>query len=384
MGRLLDSNLATAGNHARTLTANAMRLGQIEDAGSANAFAFSAYLPLLTPLPHSRSTGPERISQILELLPAGVVIVGGNGCVEECNRTARRFFGEDLLGRPWRQVVQDKVAPRPDDGCDISLIDGTRVHITTCSLETEPGQAVLISDVTEVRDLERELSQLKHLAEVGEMVASMAHQIRTPLASAMLYVSQLAMDTSAPHAVQTALEQLRHLDRLTSEMLKLAKKDELEVDEFSIAELMTGLFDSVEPTAVSKHLVYTPQPGLEAARILGNEDALRSAILTLVDNAMQMGGESVTVEIDVRTCDGGVEIQVQDDGPGIPPAVRERIFDPFFTTRSNGTGLGLAVVRRIVCKHGGRIEVSDSSRSGASFTLFLPRLSERNRTNKST
>src|SRR5690606_13169564 len=123
----------------------------------------------------------------LDILPGGVVVLDGRGRVIEANPLALELLGEPLLGVFWREVIQRSFAPRADDGHEISLQDGRRLSLATRSLAGEPGQLILLTDLTETRRLQDELARHARLSALGRMVASLAHQIRTPLSTALLY-----------------------------------------------------------------------------------------------------------------------------------------------------------------------------------------------------
>ena len=112
--------------------------------------------------------------------------------MREANPAACELLGEPLVGELWRQVIARSFAPRKDDGHEISLRDGRRLSIATRSLDAEPGQLVLLNDLTETRRLQDQLARHERLSSLGRMVASLAHQIRTPLSAAMLYAGHLA------------------------------------------------------------------------------------------------------------------------------------------------------------------------------------------------
>ena len=120
------------------------------------------------PLAHAAAVaarpGPGRANQTLEALPAGVVVLNAQGLVEVCNPAARALMGEDARGQRWREVAARVFRPRPDDGPDLSLVNGRRVHIDTTSLRDPPGQLLLIQDVTEVRALQTRVAQLERLS----------------------------------------------------------------------------------------------------------------------------------------------------------------------------------------------------------------------------
>lgn len=133
----------------------------------------------------------DRLQSLLKALPAGVVVLDAEGVVVESNPAAQSLLGEPLDGMTWIDVIKRAFSPKVDDGHDISLRDGRRVSISTEALGNEPGQILLLQDVTETRKLQEGLNRHKRLSDMGEMAASLAHQIRTPLSSALLYCSHI-------------------------------------------------------------------------------------------------------------------------------------------------------------------------------------------------
>lgn len=318
-----------------------------------------------------------RLGLLLDALPGGVVVLDADGIVQECNPAARGLLGESLRGALWREVVQRVFAPRPDDGHDVSLCSGRRVNIATCSLGEEPGQVLLIKDVTETRRLQEQLAQLRRLSAMGEMAASLAHQVRTPLASALLYAGNLGRTDLEPNARQRFGDKLRgvlgHLEKLVKDMLAFARKGNFEVEDVSMSGLESALRQMLETGVGHTTIDFELRNDAGEAIVQGNRDALVSACRNLVENAAQSGGDGVRIGVRLsRTREETVEIRVSDNGQGINPEIRERLFDPFFTTRGGGTGLGLSVVQAVVQSHGGRVLVSSEPGQGSSFALELP------------
>lgn len=133
----------------------------------------------------------NRLQNLLSLLPGGVIVIDEEGRVREANPAACDMLGLPLEGELWRHVITRCFAPREDDGHEISLKDGRRLSIATRSLDAEPGQLVLLNDLTETRHLQDQLARHERLSSLGRMVASLAHQIRTPLSAALIYASHL-------------------------------------------------------------------------------------------------------------------------------------------------------------------------------------------------
>lgn len=320
----------------------------------------------------------QRLTALLEALPAAFVELDGNGVIQECNPAARELLNEPLLGTLWRDVVRRAFAPRIDDGHEVSLRDGRRVHVATCSLGQGPGQLLLINDVTEMRRLQEQLSHLKRLSSMGEMAASLAHQIRTPLASALLYASHLGcerLDVAARRRVSQRLtSRLGQLESLVRDMLVFARNGIYECEELFLSTLHADLVHLVETQISAAGVALrTGFAGCEVT-INANREALLSALQNLVTNALQAGSSRIELRCSADGADSA-RIVVSDDGPGIPSADRERLFEPFFTTRANGTGLGLAVVQAVVRAHGGSVSVCSVPGVGSSFAVELPVLS---------
>ncbi len=134
----------------------------------------------------------NRLQSLLDLLPGGVIVIDAHGVVREANPAALGLLGEPLVGMLWREVIARCFAPREDDGHEISLRDGRRLSIATRSLNGEPGQLILLNDLTDTRRLQEQLARHERLSALGRMVASLAHQIRTPLSAALLYAGHLS------------------------------------------------------------------------------------------------------------------------------------------------------------------------------------------------
>src|SRR3989344_4456274 len=184
----------------------------------------------------------NRLARLLSALPGGVVVLDGAGWGRDANPAAIRLLGEPLVGQPWRTVIERAFRPQPEDGHDVSLRDGRLVSIETSSLGEEPGQILLLNDVTEARLMQDRLARHKRLTAMGEMAASLAHQIRTPLASAMLYVSHLTqptMDVDQRHRTAAKIQGgLRHLEKLVNDMLVFARGGAVGNEEIPVAALL--------------------------------------------------------------------------------------------------------------------------------------------------
>lgn len=323
----------------------------------------------------------DRFHTLLKALPAGAVVLDGAGRVQESNPAAEELLGEPLRGESWVKVIQRAFAPRVDEVHEISLRDGRLVSISTQPLGEEPGQIVLLHDVTEARVLQERLNRHKRLSAMGEMAASLAHQIRTPMSSAMLYASQLKSarldDRGRVRFAGKILSSLSHLESMVNDMLIFAKGGSAGEDTIELGGLLLELQESMEGMLAQAEAVLSLKNQTGEASLRGNRQALLGALQNLINNAIQACGKGARLEINMAPAQAraetqGVLLSVSDNGPGIPDDVRERLFEPFFTTHTRGTGLGLAVVQAVARAHDGAVWVDSESGRGATFTLFLP------------
>jgi two-component system sensor histidine kinase FlrB len=319
----------------------------------------------------------NRLENLLQALPAGVLVLDGEGRVREFNPAAAALLGPVSGGELWRDVVARAFAPRWDDGHDISLKDGRRVNLSTEALGGEPGQIVLLNNVTETRELQEQLAQHRRLAAMGEMAAGLAHQIRTPLTSAILYLSNLRRgqldEGLRARFSEQALARLKHLERLVADMLLFARSGAFDAVDLEVAALLADLRPGAGAVQVPEGFAVTLVDASGAARIRGNRDALLSACANLIENAEQAAEGRGAMTITARQLAGMVELEFCDDGPGVPAAIRDSIFEPFFTTRSRGSGLGLAVCQAVIEAHGGQIDLDDAQPgAGSTFRIRLP------------
>ena len=314
-----------------------------------------------------------RLQQILAALPAAVIVLGASGEVMDCNNLAVDFLGEPLLGEDWSDLMQDRLTQIGDTPHERRLPDGRQVNMTRNFLGNESGQIILLSDVSEMRSLQKMLAQQKHLTAMGEMAASLAHQVRTPLATAILYASQMDKpvidDKKRQLFTRKILERLHHLERQINDMLIYAKQGRLSMECFSLTSLLMRINESM----AERNIRFMLNNRVDVDVMLGNEDALRGALMNLLNNAGEACDDNGLVVMTVFQEDQySLCIRIEDNGIGMNESQQQRVFEPFFTTKSSGTGLGLAVVDSVVRAHSGSITCSSVVGRGTVFTLMLP------------
>ncbi|WP_423835184.1 sensor histidine kinase [Stutzerimonas stutzeri] len=318
----------------------------------------------------------NRLQSLLDLLPGGVIVIDGQGRVREANPVALDLLGAPLEGALWREVIARSFSPRSDDGHEISLKDGRRVSIATRSLNIEPGQLVLLTDLTETRRLQEQLARHERLSAIGRMVASLAHQIRTPLSSALLYASHLEQGgLSAEHQQRFAgrlKDRLNELEHQVRDMLVFARGDLPLEDRLTPAELLAGIRVAAETQL--EGIAVRWQCDAHAGALLCNRDTLVGALLNLIENALQAATGDTRLKIHLFSRGAVLRLSISDNGAGIDAATLAQVGEPFFTTRATGTGLGLAVVNSVARAHSGALALRSRPGRGTCATLQLPLL----------
>jgi len=319
----------------------------------------------------------KRLENLLSALPGGVIVIDGEGIVKESNPAAIELLGMPLIGERWRDVVARAFKPQWDDGHDVTLHDGRYVNISTQSLESEPGQILLITDVTETRQLQEQISGLKRISAIGEMAAALAHQIRTPLSSALLYVSNLGVskldNERRKRFTKKTMSALQHLEILVEEMLLFARGDRLTTRPENIVDVISDFIEQQHIELENCNLKISFNNKIPDTQVNLSCDAFKSALQNIFNNACQAAADDVNLNIDLQHNQSNqIQLKITDDGPGIPDSIKPRIFEPFITTRTSGTGLGLAVVDAVIRAHKGTVTVENASESGTCFTICLP------------
>ncbi|SDH75665.1 two-component system, sensor histidine kinase FlrB [Pseudomonas benzenivorans] len=316
----------------------------------------------------------HRLQSLLDLLPGGVIVIDGQGVVREANPVARNLLGQPLVGMLWRQVIARSFAPREDDGHEISLQDGRRLSIATRSLHGEPGQLVLLNDLTETRRLQDQLARHERLSALGRMVASLAHQIRTPLSAALLYASHLTEQVLPLEQQQRFAgrlkERLHELEHQVRDMLVFARGELPLPDRLSPKALFEALRGAGE--AHVQGMTVRWQCDSRDGELLCNRDTLVGSVLNLVENAIQAAGREARLKVHLYQRGNTLRLCISDNGPGMDPATLARLGEPFFTTKTTGTGLGLAVVKAVARAHQGELQLRSRAGRGTCAVLILP------------
>ena len=315
----------------------------------------------------------NRFATMLDALPGGVIILDSKDAITEANPQARALLGEPLEGQSWA-TIEERGRFNPQGSFEIR---GRRLNISTCPLPGGEETIVLVSDITAQHTLQRELGRKTRLSSLGEMAARLAHQIRTPLSSTVLYVDQLSKDIDhvKRDRICTALKaQLSQTESLITSMLGFVRGGSLlclePTNVKSVVEEALSSCDGILEASAAEITANKINPGLT---ILAAPTELSSVIANVIQNAIQVCEARPAIEVWAGAINQHMMlIRVSDNGPGIPSDVIDQVFDPFFTTRAAGTGLGLAVLASVVQRHGGTVHAANRESGGAQFTILLP------------
>lgn len=317
----------------------------------------------------------ERLTRLLEALPAGVAVLDREGRLDVANPAADHLLGTPALGMSWAEIERTRL--RPTETAGEMQAGAYRVAVTMTTLDAAGGRIVLLHDITEAHRLKLQAERHERLAAMGEMAAQLAHQLRTPIAAALLYAGNLE-NPDLPEASRVSIAQktvgrLKHLERLIQDMLLFARGEVLGRETCAVDDLMSELAHTFEPLARARGVEFAAAPAPAGLEITGNRKALVGAITNLLENALQAVPAGGRIGLGVTVAEDRLAFTVKDNGRGMPPDVVARLFEPFFTTRAEGTGLGLAIARGVARAHGGGIDVESEPGVGTEFVLTVSR-----------
>ncbi len=335
--------------------------------------------------------------QILLDLPIGVcslgmrqeVLIWNDRLAELSGLSADRVLGTPVseLPSPWDQVFGDFLAgdARHQYKLEVVLDNQARwldLHQETVAAvdDSSPsGTVLLVEDLSEQQRLEAEVAHSARLASIGTLASGVAHEIGNPLTGITCIAQNLREEDDAGErrqGIEDILQQARRINDIVQSLLSFARPEKLEhrtLQQFELGELVDEALRLVKLSRSGRDRHFEPQVPTGLA-IEGDRARMTQVLLNLLGNAADASAAGGRIEIRARRGAGSVTLDVQDWGSGIPAALRDRIFEPFVTTKEpgRGTGLGLALVYRIVADHGGSVHVDSREGLGTTFTVRLP------------
>jgi len=335
---------------------------------------------------------------VVEKMPLGLIAVDEEGRVAAFNENAENILNnraEEIIGQPaetslpaFIKSIQQRIRSAGaivEEDMEITLPEHTAplpLRISGAILKDETGASmgnvIIFRDLSEVRRLEREIERSRRLASVGSLAAGVAHEIRNPLSSikgfATYFKERYKDHEQDRETAGIMIQEVERLDRVISQLLEFARPSALDIKPVAINDLISHSLRLIEGDARSKQISVVSKIDPEIDQFPLDSDRMNQALLNLYLNALQAMDKQGVLTVTVAKTSGNnqIRIDVTDTGKGIDPEKKERIFDPYFTTKSDGTGLGLPIVHKVIEAHGGMITVKSAPDSGTTFSLFIP------------
>jgi PAS domain S-box-containing protein len=338
------------------------------------------------------------LNNILSSVSSAILVFDCNGRISHCNEASGRLFeaGDRLLGRLGKDLIAGDT--RPGVSAMQTLSTGEEfsseeklftlksdkevpVAVSTSLMKDQSGVVIgaveVIHDLTKIRALEDQVSRVRALAALGEIAATVAHEVRNPLGGIAGFASLLQRDLPEDHPGQRLVDKIikgvENLNDSVTSLLTYARDinlspRDIELKSF-LREIVTYFRADINHSSGKYRISTKLSPDDLHWRL--DPEQFRQAIVNLLHNAVQAMPDGGEIEL-AATGDDTLTVDVSDRGVGIDVDLMERIFTPFFTTKQGGTGLGLATVKKIVDAHRGRVEVESATNCGTKFRLRFP------------
>ena len=340
--------------------------------------------------------------QVLSELHEGVLVFNAGGEIHLANPAWGRILGMeppaegslalDLVGADTELsiLVRDALRGQITTECDVrwTAADGElrwlRASTAALDVASPALHLLLIREVSELKQLERDIWQVEKMTALGRLAASVAHEVRNPLSAVDIQLQLLEEDLQtlgegAPNKVyerlSTARTEMRRLDGIVQNFLRFSRPPALHLQAVHPNDLLSHLHALVEPEARARGIDLLLHLGPDLPVMSADENLLSQALLNILINAFQAVGESPRVELRSLPGDSGqcVLFQIVDNGCGMSADELEKVMEYYYTTKDTGTGLGLSIAQGIVHQHRGSLDVESTPGSGTSVTLTLPR-----------
>ncbi|MDM5231974.1 PAS domain-containing sensor histidine kinase [Lysinibacillus pakistanensis] len=329
-------------------------------------------------------------------LPYAVIVSDASGIILGLNKYAEMYLKLEktqLLHKAHQHIFDSFTMKKGqitsylsklmgEKHASIHVVDETQVS-RTCYYEIssvfdEYNNIIItvINDETEKKQLQHKVEHQQALNVVGQMAASIAHEIRNPLTSLKGFTELLKLNADEESRMYLSVidSELQRMEQILSELLVLSKPTSMKVELLDLDNIVKQVIEFMLPDALMKNIMiqYISSTN-QAAYIGGNENRLKQVFMNLIKNAMESmnNGGTITIEMNVIDCTM-VELMIKDEGNGMDSSTLQNLFQPFYTTKSTGTGLGLAFVKKVIEEHEGLIGVNSELQKGTCFHLQFP------------
>jgi two-component system sensor histidine kinase HydH len=333
---------------------------------------------------------------LVENMPIGLVAINDREEIISFNQTAESILGylhphvlgknaHEIIPPPCMALLQGLKAQKKviEEEIDCPLKNGRTISLEVIATVLEEdngnflGYVILFRDITEVQHLKKEMERSQRLASVGSLAAGIAHEIRNPLSSikgfATFFKERYRDNPEDQQTADIMVQEVERLNRVIGQLLEFARPMEMKRQWTSIQEVIRHTLRMIEGQAKAKNVAIRTDLPQHIGNIFIDSDKITQVLLNLYLNGMEAMEEGGALTIAVLPHDSRmVRIDVSDTGKGIHEKDLARIFDPYFTTRSSGTGIGLAIVHKIIESHDGELRVTSEPGKGTTVSIFLP------------
>ncbi len=326
----------------------------------------------------------DHLNSILDSMSDGVIAVGTDGTITTFNHAAADVLGfspQAVIGRPYGEVFGRELASAP--GRLVTELRGEDGKVVPVNEKCSPisdrdgariGTLYVFQDLREIEALRKEVRHKDRLAAVGQMAATVAHEIRNPLGGirgfAALLERDIDEDDPRQRLVQKIISGTKSLDAVVSELLEYTRPVEITLRPENCRDLVAASIGYLELDGGGVEVRNEVDPGI---CVRADSHKIRQALLNVLLNAVQSIDGQGRVRVTSQADEESVTITVVDTGCGIEAEDLDKVFSPFYTTKEKGTGLGLALAAKTVESHGGSLEATSTLGEGSSFHMRLYR-----------
>lgn len=334
---------------------------------------FLGFVRMLNPIKKNKETFDQYCS-LLNELPVAILVLDNTGIIQFCNQTATEVFAASLIGTKWLDLMEDQIKSVSHQGNYVVLKNNAEMMVSTQSSEALKGQILLLTDISNINAESTINNKLSHLKSINQLSSGLAHQLKTPLATALVYLSTIKsfpeLDNKIKVPIGRSIQQLKVIQNLIENELAIFKAQDIKVECIELNHTLTVLINDF------KELFKKIQFKLELSQneltyVFAHKDALMSAISNIIDNAIEASDAAGAIDVTTLVQDGKVYINVIDYGDGITPTNLNKIEQLYFTTKNKGSGIGLPIAKSIVEAHQGSLTFS-SNCDYTTFTICLP------------
>src|SRR5271166_258652 len=336
----------------------------------------------------------ENLDQIMETLQDGLVLFTSDTRVVLVSASAERFIGRargEILGNPVESafsdatklglIVLDSFAlHQPIPQREIELDNGRRIQITLDFIAERGeriGALLTMRDAESVRRIENEIELSRRLAAIGRLTSGVAHEVKNPINAIVVHLELLRekmrdVDPDTRRHMDIIGSEIHRLDRVVETLVDFNRPVDLRLSSFDLRRLVDEVAMLASPEAALLGVKVETHLGSDALPVKADNDLVKQALLNVVLNGVQAMAQGGTLSIVARRDDAAASIEVQDQGCGIPPEIRDKVFNLYFTTKKAGSGIGLAMSYRVLQMHSGSLDFTTQMGLGTTFRLFLP------------